>query len=272
MALNPQLILCMTSLMGIIPAVVILYYLLKTYEQFITDTPIYGFFAGGLVLGMVVFAVHALVDPMVIYVVELAILVFMIAFPVFEELVKYVIVYYKKYLGKFKTMYCGLALGLGFGATSIIGVAYRSFIEDPDLLIKDPIIIPTAIALSVAFVSLHATTGGLIGAGSALKIRWRMLGKATLFHIVFNIFLWWFWLSDLITRFVISLVLTLMSVMGLLYVQREVMPTILPTKLARRRKRGIRKARREKGPKMIKGKGKVTFKGPRTDESGGEEE
>jgi hypothetical protein len=234
----------------------ILYYSLKTYEAFIKDTPLLGFFAGGIILGMVIFLAHGWIDVQVLNHVDLSILVFIVAFACFEEFVKFIILYYKKFVGKHETTYLGLSLGLGIGATSVLTFAYADFLSDPGIVTEIPLVLPTAVALSLGYVGLHGTTGGLMGFGSAKKIKWYYLGVSVGVHLLFNAMLLAFWWSpSFANRFAISIVLAVMGMYGIYYFNKELMPMSLPKKLARKRRRLLRAMKRgwdkEKDGKVI---------------------
>ena len=90
----------MTSLIGIIPAIIVMYYILRSYDEYFKDTWLYGFLAGGLIMGMVFFVVHAFLDPYALkYSIDMALLLFVFAFALIEELAKYALLYFKKFLG-----------------------------------------------------------------------------------------------------------------------------------------------------------------------------
>jgi len=254
--MNSQMILCLTSLIGFVPAMAILYYSLKTYEAFIKDTPLLGFFAGGIIIGLVVFLLHGWIDVQVLNHIDLSILVFIVAFACFEEFIKFIILYYKKFVGDHQTTYLGLSLGLGFGATAVLTFAYVDFLSNPSVVTEMPLVLPTATALSLGYIGLHATTGGLMGFGSAKKIKWYYLGVSVGVHMLFNtIVLAFWWSSSFTARFGLSIFLAAMGMYGVYYFNREIMPASLPKKLARKRRRILRAMKRgwgqEKGGKVI---------------------
>jgi RsiW-degrading membrane proteinase PrsW (M82 family) len=218
-----------------------LYYVLTTYEDYIEDSNIYGFFAGGMIMGMVFFVAHTLVDYQVINLLDLAILIFIFLFAVVEELAKYVVLYYKKFLGEYKTTYTGLSMGLGFGATAIIALIYWAYAHQPGLFEDQLLTWPSALVLSLGFIGMHATTGGLIGYGSAKKVRWNYLGIALVLHLVFNTIYLIFWWTPYPAKFGIAIILAAIGLGGIFYFRQEVMPTSLPRKQARERKRKLRR-------------------------------
>jgi uncharacterized membrane protein YhfC len=252
--MNPQTLLFLTSFFGIVPAILILYYLLNTYEDYLKDNTLYAFFAGGMILGMVSFVLHLLIDPQVMGFLDIAILIYVLAFAVFEELTKYIILYLKWFRAQHSTTYYGLAFGLGFGATSIIAVVYRDLYPDPTDAASNPYFLPTAIFLAIGFVGLYATTGGLIGYGSAKKIRWNFLWLALAYHILFNFMVFWYWFSWFPARLGQAMVLAGIGLFGVYFFRTDFMPLTLTRRLSRERRRMMkqrrfkRKGSGEKGP------------------------
>jgi hypothetical protein len=194
-----------------------------------------------MIMGMVFFVAHALIDYQVIPFLDLAILIFVLLFAMVEELAKYIILYYKKFVDKYETTYMGLALGLGFGATSIIALIYWAYSSQENLFEEEILALPSALVLSLGFIGMHATTGGLIGYGSAKKVRWNYLGVALVIHLIFNAIYLVFWFVPYPYKLIVAIGLAAIGLGGVIYFRREVMPTSLPRKLARKRKRLLRR-------------------------------
>ena len=253
--MNAQSLLFLTSLFGIVPALMVLYYVLNTYEDYLKDSTLYAFFAGGMIVGMVSFVLHLFIDPQIFNFLDLSLLIYVLAFAVFEELTKFIILYLKWFKGKYSTTYYGLSFGLGFGATSIIAIVYRDLYLNPSSSINNPFFIPTAFFLGLGFVGLYATTGGLIGYGSAKKIRWNFLLLALGYHLMFNVILLWFWWSGFPDRIAQSMILTAIGLSGLYTFRKDFMPLTLTHRLFRQRRRKMRADLYHKGRKKGKGPG-----------------
>ena len=171
------------SLIGFAPAILALYYFLKRYDGFFDDRRLFKVFAVGMVIGMLVAVFHNTSDPFLLAYPDLTILFFVIAFPVFEELFKLIILNMKRFQGRFDTAFYGVAMGAGIGSTMVLANAL--------------IALPTAgegeywsavgalAVLSVAQTFMLASTGAFIGIGSAKKDTWTGLIRASLVHIVF---------------------------------------------------------------------------------------
>jgi RsiW-degrading membrane proteinase PrsW (M82 family) len=243
--MNTQSLLCLTGLMGFVPAMALLYYLLDRYDVVIKDQPLFGFFAGGIIIGMVAFVAHAFIDNQTLEFLDLAVFVFVIGFAFFEEFVKYIILYYKKFVGKYETTYLGLSLGLGFGATAILSFSYIDIYQTPEILVESPLTIPMSIAYSLGAVGMHGTAGGLIGYGSAKKVRWTYLGMAIGLHVLFNFLSLAFWWSGSQGgRFSLTIILAIIGMAGIMYFKKEIMTKSLPRSLARKRRRMLRAGKR----------------------------
>jgi len=253
--MNPQSLLFLTSTFGIVPALLILYYVLNTYEDYLKDSTLYAFFAGGMILGMVSFVLHAFIDQQIFDFLDMSLLIYVVAFAVFEELTKYIILYLKWFRGKYSTTYYGLSLGLGFGATSIIAIVYRDLYVNVTSAMNNFFFIPTALFLGVGFVGLYGTTGGIIGYGSAKKVRWENLLLALGYHLLFNVILLWFWWSGFPDRFVQSIILAAIGLGGIHTFRKGFMPLSLTHRLFRKRRRGMRAKLYHKGERKGKGPG-----------------
>jgi len=271
--MNPQSLLFLTSLFGIVPAILVLYYVLNTYEEYLKDSTLYAFFAGGMIVGMVSFVLHLLIDPQIFGFLDLSILIFVLAFAVLEELTKYVILYLKWFKAQFSTTYYGLSYGLGFGATSIISIAYRDFYLYPEKTLENPFVLPTFFFLGLGFVGLHATTGGFIGYASAKKMRWNGLILALGFHLVFNAILLWLWWSWYPSRLGQAMILAGIGLAGVYIFRKDFMPNTLTRRLSRDRRRKMKARLYGKGRRKGKGPGvpTITF-GERPAKAGTEEE
>ncbi len=243
--MNNQTLLFMVSLFGIVPAMLLLYYILATYDEYFKDSTLYVFFAGGMIIGLITFVLQVLIvynNAHFFDFVDIAILLFVLAFAAFEELIKYVILYLKWFQGGHATTYYGVAFGLGFGATPIIGIIYRDVYLNPGNVLSNPFIIPTYLAMSLGYVGLNATTGGLIGYGSAKGIRWKMLLYALTLHIAFNFILLGFWWSWYPVRFGDAVLLSLVGLLGVYQLRRDFITRSLPKNLARKRRREMKSA------------------------------
>jgi|GEM_PF-3728625 len=243
--LNNQTVLFLVSLFGIVPAIVLLYYILATYDEYFKDSTLYVFFAGGMIIGLVSFVLQVLIvynNANFFNYVDIAILIFVLAFAAFEELIKFVILYLKWFQGDHATTYYGAAFGLGFGATPIIGIIYRDVYLFPSNVTSNPFILPTYLAMSIGYVGLNATTGGLIGFGSAKGIRWKMILYALTLHIAFNFILLGFWWSWYPVRFGDAALLSFVGLLGVYQFRRDFITRSLPKNLQRKRRRELKSA------------------------------
>jgi len=131
---------------GIIPALVLLFISLKGYDGYYKDRIIFLTFISGIIAGFI----SNLIEWFTIHVGIL----FIILFPVLEQLFKTIILNISRFHGKKETVVYGLSLGLGFGSIftpfSIIFTNIQSG--------NDYLVILVAIG-SLGIILAHAATG-----------------------------------------------------------------------------------------------------------------
>ncbi len=188
---------------GFGPSMGLLYYTVKDYtypkveKPFFDDRKIFAFFALGIVLGMVLFAVEeygrgASSDETLVAVV--------LVFAIFEELLKLIILNFPRFQRKVDTAFYGLSLGLGIAATFTFASVYVSLLG----LEK-----PTAVEmvayglLGVQFVLLHGATTSMIGIGVARGEARGYFTRALLLHVSYSLLMIPFFIS---TVFVLQIV------------------------------------------------------------------
>jgi hypothetical protein len=156
-----------SAIVGFGPPLFLLYYTMRDYtyprvkEPFFDDSKIFKFFALGIVLGMVIFALEQwgsfsnTGETVILMVVIFAIL---------EESMKLVILNFPRFQRRVETAFCGLSMGLGIAMTFTFASVYASL-----LAIHDPGPGPTEMIgyslIGLQFVFLHGSTTTLIGIG-----------------------------------------------------------------------------------------------------------
>jgi RsiW-degrading membrane proteinase PrsW (M82 family) len=245
--------LCLISLFGIVPALLIIYFVLRTYDKYFKHNMFFMLFAGGIVLGTIAFVFHLMLDPFFLSSVDLAFLGYILGFSLLEELMKFIILYYKSFRGDYETTYYGFALGLGIGAMIITGLVYLGVLTDPGGLEPEVLVIPSALFLSIGIVGMNGATGAIIGYGSSIQVRWKYFGLALLLHMIFNTFLLGFWWLGYPSGVIFTIIVMVFGIALVYYIHEEIIPESLPPDLKRKRRREMRRALKSPGKKRIRG-------------------
>lgn len=234
-----------SSIIGFVPAVLLLFILLRRYEEFFKESKIFQAFAAGMVLGMFFTVVHMAFDGQILEYIDLSILGFVILFPLFEQSVKLVILNFPRLQLKHQTVYYGAAMGLGIGSMAIIAISFKFFLDYPDSL-GNPLQVLLFVILSFNFSLLHSATGIIIGYGSSKGYAMRWFFRAFLLHASYNFTLLPFMWNIAGALYGSLLVATMIAVVIFFYVLRDLMPEAVPPDMMRKRRREHRKKAREK--------------------------
>ena len=212
-------------LLGIIPALILLYIGLKGYEGHYKEKNIFLTFVLGIILGFFAAISRLLINapPLIV--------IYVILFPLFEQLFKTIVLNIGRLHEKRETTIYGLSLGLGFGSvfTPFLIIAGSSNL-------RGDIYSLSLIAIgSVGIILFHGATGAYIGYGIYVGKMTRYLMTAVIFQIPFNL------IMDM-TRiypndYILELQLGLVIYGGIVfwYVVKKIMPKIL----SRSRRRDI---------------------------------
>ena len=147
-------------LVGIIPALILLYISLKGWQGKFKDKIMFIMFIIGIFTGTILAVLQVFFFRQILSQQQTFPLDFLILFPFLEQIVKTVFLNIRKFQGKQETIVYGLGLGLGFGS-----------IYPPALLLTfDTANVPLTDLLFTLFGSLglifvHGATGALIGYG-----------------------------------------------------------------------------------------------------------
>jgi hypothetical protein len=244
--MNVQMIV--SSIIGFVPAVLLLFILLRRYEEFFKESKIFQAFAAGMILGMFFTAVHMAFDGQILEYLDLSFLGFVILFPLFEQSIKLVILNYPKLQLKHQTVYYGAALGLGIGSMAVIAISYKFFLDYPESL-ANPLQILVFVVLSFNYSLLHSATGIIIGYGSTKGYAMRWFFRAFLIHAVYNFTLLPLMWGVAGALYGSLLVATMIAIVVFFYVLRDLMPEAVPPEMMRKRRREHRKRVREERTK-----------------------
>jgi RsiW-degrading membrane proteinase PrsW (M82 family) len=207
--------------LGIIPALILLYLSLKGYEGYYKDKNIFLTFVIGIILGFI----SCLFE---IFTIGIGLL-FIILFPIFEQLFKTIILNTGRFHGKKETVIYGLSLGLGFGSIFTPLSLIISNIQTSD----DISIIISLIIGSIGIILVHGATGIIIGYGIFSGTLKKYLFSGTLKkYLLFAIFLHfpvtsWFFLTDFFDIEYLQFVLILYGFVIYWYSTKKIMPHIL---------------------------------------------
>ncbi|OPX62120.1 MAG: hypothetical protein A4E29_00641 [Methanomassiliicoccales archaeon PtaB.Bin134] len=217
----------MAAALGVGPALALMFYTLRdyTYPQverpFFDDRKLFLMLAVGMVIGVVVYVLQSYFD--------LGFILFALLFAVLEELIKLVILNMPRFSRKLDTSFYGFALGLGIGSTMAFGAVFYTMQQsDMDLLAWI-----TVLVLAVQMVLLHASTGALIGTGSARGEMWGYFAQAGLVHIGFNLLMAIpLNFDNIIAAWAGVILATLLVAYYYLQVHRHLLPSVVKDALA----------------------------------------
>ncbi len=234
-----------TSL-GFIPSFVIMYYLLYKYDRFFDDRKVVALYGIGMVFGTIIALFYAIFTASAIMsAIDLSILVFVLALPLFTELGKQTILGHKRMRLKFDTVFYGGALGAGIGAMILVSRAFRIFYSPgiADLkLYKDPLVLLTLLMFSLAMCGIHIASGILIGIGSSSGDFWPYLLRALLLLMTFNLLLLpYLWQIEM--GYVFLAAAMFYSLFVAWYTMSYLLPNSIPEDIMRKMRRERRRTR-----------------------------
>lgn len=162
--------------LGIIPALILLFFGLKNYDDYYKDKTVFLTFIVGIIFGVVavVFRLFSGILPFMI--------IYVFLFAVFEQLFKTIVLNIGSFQGKKETVIYGLSLGLGFGSS------FTPFLILTGSSITSDIFLLSWFGFgSLGFILFHAATGILIGYGVYIKKTMKYVLYAILLQIPFNL-------------------------------------------------------------------------------------
>ncbi|EMR75430.1 hypothetical protein MBGDF03_00445 [Thermoplasmatales archaeon SCGC AB-540-F20] len=197
--------------LGIIPALILLYISLKGYEGYYKDKNIFLTFVIGIIVGFI----SALME---IFTISVGLL-FIILFPIFEQLFKTIILNVGRLQEKRETVVYGLSLGLGFGSI----FTPLSLIVANIQTVETSLIVSVIIG-SIGIILFHGATGTLIGYGIHTGKLSKYFILAVLLHLPVT---GWFFLTDYYDVEYLQVGLILYGLIIYWYATKKIMPRIL---------------------------------------------
>lgn len=152
-----------------------------------------------------------------------------------EEMFKLVYLNRKAYRGKFDTTFYGVTLGVGISSTIVLASAY---IGNPETLLS-PGTLAVLLVFSASFALVHASTGSIIGFGTAHGPTGSAVAKAIAVRAVHGYLLltFLFGFGSEVFQLVSLGLATVFAGLAYAWVYREVLPDTLPRDLRRELRR-----------------------------------
>jgi len=242
MALPTHTAFTIAFLIGIVPAITLLYYTLKEYESTLKDELLFFSILTGLFLGIVVSFFHLVISAELPYLNIITLVLVVVSFALFENIVKVVFVQLRRFGAEFTTTYYGATFGIIVGASITMGRTYEFFSSDLAVVEMVGIVI-----FALAIIFMNGATGAWIGFGHHdQNLRWSLI-SAILVSIPFNLLVFWWYLfhyafePDFEDLTLIGGALAY-AVFVFMYSYFRIMPEALPEKERRKRLRERRKA------------------------------
>lgn len=205
--------------LGIIPALIFLLISVRGYEGFLKQKNIFLAFIGGIIIGFTATVLEIYTGDLPIYII--------LAYPIFEQLFKTIILNIGRLQEKRETVIYGLTLGLGFGSVSTSASIMRGTISAGDYLSLGLVIFG-----SFGIIMLQGATGVLIGFGVYKKELTKWVIFAILLQISYNIGI------VIVQGLSIFIIVIYLFVFGLIiywFATRKIMPRILLESQRRKR-------------------------------------
>ncbi|MFA7341931.1 MAG: hypothetical protein WCY65_02015 [Candidatus Methanomethylophilaceae archaeon] len=216
--------MALAAVMGIAPALALMYFIFRDFtypriqEPFFEDPKLFGLFAAGLVIGVVLFSAYTWFYPWNSLVVA-------VAFALLQELVKLVILNLRRFQRKLDTAFYGSALGLGMGSTLGFGMVFYllAVIGIQEMSWTDWTVLAM---LSLHQVFLQSSTGLTIGEGVVRGYTWEFLSQAVLVNVAFQGVMTLFYMGFL--PWFVAMPAALLFVVGyFVYMHRKRLPQLV---------------------------------------------
>ncbi|HSV42171.1 MAG TPA: hypothetical protein VLH13_02020 [Methanomassiliicoccales archaeon] len=221
---------------GIGPALLLMYFTLSKYtypaveRPFFDDRKVFMLLTVGFVIGVVMATFQVLLP--------LSELLVLVAYSILLELVMLVVLMLKRFALRVDTTFYGTALGLGVGATMAFSFSYRFFnaytVEGSAIPIEAFAII---MVWSMQLVLLIASTGTLLGIGSARGRPWYFFAQAVMIQITYFLLLQPIYQGDTgLFAYIMFVIATVFAVMAYWYIHSKAIPEIVREAISRMKK------------------------------------
>jgi len=239
------------TVIGIVPSLIGMYYILRGFGGGFEDRKLFILFAAGLFLGMLSFTFHIFIDNVIFPPGPLGWLVYAVGFSFLDNIAMFVVINYKWVRATPGAPFYGISLGAGFAATSTMALVFRLLSAFPDLnALAVGLLVMVSVA-GVGAVMVRASTGALIGLGSARSEPWPWFGRAILAQVPFGtLFMLLYYAGnffDVLYSIPVLAVLIAYCWWLLDHVRRRMLPQTLPGELKRKIRRQTRDGLRTRG-------------------------
>ncbi|MCK5397624.1 MAG: hypothetical protein KAJ33_05185 [Thermoplasmata archaeon] len=242
-----NVIMLMGSVIGFAPALFLIWFCLHKYAypyvqgSLFEDRRVFFMLAVGMVAGSLIFVLELMLYPMFTtdenFYFVMFILIYVLAFPLLEDLAKFIILNFKGYRGRFDSTFYGVALGAGYSATAIIGyivIDLGTTSGSIDLLTWLGLLF-----LSIATCLIHVSVGATIGSATGQNLGMRGIPLAVIPHMLFNMLMFpWFIYDQIWYSIVLALPLALIIFWG---VYTKTIPECLPQEVQKEMRRDSRR-------------------------------
>nr|QOV09137.1 hypothetical protein HULAa36F11_00020 [uncultured Thermoplasmata archaeon] len=238
------------GILGFAPALFLIWFSLRKYSypyvegSLFEDRRVFFMLAVGMFAGTFIYILEQFLAPLYSYDdgidLIMFVLVFVLAFPLIEDMAKFVILNFKGYEGRFDSTFYGISLGAGFAATWIVGYVLRIV----NTAKVDGTSVPFESWLGLLFFSvctslIHCSVGAILGSATGRKMGLKGLPSAVIPHMIFNLLLFPFLIYGQIWYALIFLI----PISFLIYhgVYTHTIPECLPPEVQKEARRNLRK-------------------------------
>ncbi len=226
-------------LVGIVPALALLFFALKDYEGAFEERTLFRLFIWGIFLGLIaiifeMFGFFSL-DPRQAPIEYCIISV--VALAVFQSLLKIMVLNRKKFQNQKETTFYGLSLGLGFGAMHSFGYSFA--VLTPLFQLGAYYYGIFVITITLGNLLLQGVTGAILGYASACRKIFRWIGVAVLIHSCFN-FVMFITNLNLIIIELSAVIALCYGIILFVYITGLLFSKSLPEELRKEKRRHIR--------------------------------
>lgn len=246
-------------LFAVIPAMALLYRMLHRFEGFFDEKRLFKFLLIGMLVGSVVTVVEVVFlrfhEPFRLQSAtwRAGFITLIATYPLIEGAAKTAILNWHTLAGRPDTPYYGVAVGLGFGASStfmLVGLAYAFLLSSAEVALLshvELIVFGTLMfTLFVGGIGFNAIAGVQIAKATAERDLLRALGIGTALALPFYTAYYVFWsASTVVGRFSAPIILVLVAVWALDRFGQQALEGIVPDELARQVRRDLRKSGRD---------------------------
>lgn len=226
-------------LVGIVPALALLFFALKDYEGAFEERTLFRLFIWGIFLGLIAvifeivpfFSLNPKIMPLSFCLISIP------GIAIFQAMLKLMLLNKKKFQVRKETTFYGLALGLGFGAIYSFSWSFAEI--TPRIQLGDYYSAFLIILFVLANLLMQGSTGAVLGYGSTSGRIFKWLGFAVIIHSGFNLVLFIANLGIARSEIFIALVLSY-SIVLFLYVAKIFILRVLPEELRKQRRRYLR--------------------------------